>query len=288
MTQVLASGLTNGCVYALVTLGFVLIYAGSGAVNFAQGEIVVIGGILVAWLSSAYSLPFWLALGIAVVAVSIFGWALYRVAFHPLRHHPVDATFVSTIGMTVGLENLALALWGPDPQTVESGASLRAVHVAGATLSPPALVVFAVTLVVLVAFYLLMMRSRVGRGLRATAEDPEMAELVGVDTPRSIALLFMLGCGLAALAGGVFAPFVFLTVDQGNHFILMCFVAAVVGGFGSPTGAVVGALIVGVAQALVGVYLTSTYQDAVIFAAIIALLYFRPQGIFGERVAVKA
>jgi branched-chain amino acid transport system permease protein len=288
VVQVIASGLANGCVYALVTLGFVLIYNGSGAVNFSQGALVVAGGILLAWMTSSFALPYALALLLAVLGLAAFGWLYHRLAVQPLRRQPADAVFVSTIGMTVGLQNLALALWGPDPQTVPSAFAFAGVRVAGASLSPQVLVVFGVTLCVLVLFHLLMFRTRMGRGLRATAEDPEAAELVGVPTARSIGLLFMIGIGLAALAGGLFAPFVFLTVGQGNHFLLMCFVAAVVGGFGSPAGAVVGSLVVGVAEAVVGVYLTSAYQDAVIFAAIIALLAFRPQGLFGERVAVKA
>ena len=288
MVQVIASGLANGCVYALVALGFVLIYSGSGAVNFAQGQFVVVGGILVAWLTSNLAMSYGLALLLATVGMGAVGWAFYRVAFYPLREQPMDAVFVSTIGMSVGIENLSLVIWGPDPQMVTSSYGFQGVHMLGATLTPQTLVIFAVTLIILLLFYAFMNHTKTGRGLRATAEDPETAELMGVPTVRSIGLLFIIGIGLAALAGGLFAPSVFITVDQGNQFILMCFVAAVVGGFGSATGAVVGALVVGVAEALVGVYLTSSYQDVVIFAAIIVLLYFRPQGIFGEKVAVKA
>lgn len=287
VVQVIASGLANGCVYALVTLGFVLIYNGSGAVNFAQGQLVIASGMLVAWLTSTVALSYGLSLPLVVIGMGMLGWAFYRVAFYPLRNQPIDAVFVSTIGMAVGIENLSLVVWGPAPMIVQS-AMVQGVHVLGATIAPQLLIVFATTAAVLVLFYLMMGYTKIGRGLRATAEDPETAELVGVPTTRSVGYLFMLGIGLAALAGGLFAPFVFVTPSQGNQFILMAFVAAVVGGFGSPTGAVVGAILVGLAEAFVGVYVTSSYQEAIVFAAIIALLYFRPQGIFGEKVAAKA
>jgi branched-chain amino acid transport system permease protein len=280
MAQVLASGLAMGCVYALVGLSFVLIYNATHGLNFAHGEFVMLAGF-VFWSAAETGAPLWAAALMALAAMAVFGFVFQRAVFYPLRDRPFLAFVIATIGFAIFARNLALLVWGPNPLKVESFFATGAVRMLGATLTPEHLFIIGATAVVLVAQYLLFYRTDLGRRLRATAQNPEMAQLLGIRQDRMIAITFILSAVLAGVAGVLVAPIFLLDTEMGAAVILKAFIGIVIGGFGSIPGAVAGGLLVGLMEILAAVYISSVYKDAIAFGVFILFLLVFPRGLFG-------
>lgn len=280
MAQVLASGLAMGCVYALVGLSFVLIYNATHGLNFAHGEFVMLAGF-VFWSAAQTAAPLWAAALLALAAMAVFGFVFQRLVFYPLRDRPFLAFVIATIGFAIFARNLALLVWGPNPLKVESFFSTQAVRMMGATLTPEHLFIIAATAVVLVAQYVLFYRTDLGRRLRATAQNPEMAQLLGIRQDRMIAITFILSAVTAGIAGVLVAPIFLLDTELGVVVILKAFIGIVIGGFGSIPGAVLGGLLVGLLEILAAVYVSSVYKDAIAFAVFILFLLAFPRGLLG-------
>lgn len=280
MAQVLASGLAMGCVYALVGLSFVLIYNATHGLNFAHGEFVMLAGF-VFWSAAQTGAPLWGAALMALAAMAAFGFVFQRAVFYPLRDRPFLAFVIATIGFAIFARNLALLVWGPNPLKVESFFATGAVRMLGATLTPEHLFIIGATAVVLVAQYLLFYRTDLGRRLRATAQNPEMAQLLGIRQDRMIAITFILSAVLAGVAGVLVAPIFLLDTEMGAAVILKAFIGIVIGGFGSIPGAVAGGLLVGLMEILAAVYISSVYKDAIAFGVFILFLLAFPRGLFG-------
>ncbi len=280
MVQVLASGLAMGCVYALVGLSFVLIYNATHGLNFAHGEFVMLAGF-VFWSAAQTAAPLWAAALLALAAMAVFGFVFQRLVFYPLRDRPFLAFVIATIGFAIFARNLALLVWGPNPLKVESFFSTQAVRMMGATLTPEHLFIIAATAVVLVAQYVLFYRTDLGRRLRATAQNPEMAQLLGIRQDRMIAITFILSAVTAGIAGVLVAPIFLLDTELGVVVILKAFIGIVIGGFGSIPGAVLGGLLVGLLEILAAVYVSSVYKDAIAFAVFILFLLAFPRGLLG-------
>lgn len=286
MLQILVSGLAMGGIYALVALGFVLIHNASGAVNFAQGDLVMIGGFIGVWAATRLPLPAVLRAGVAGLLVVGVGYVFQFVAYRPLRNRPGVTVFISTIGIGIAMRSGALLIWGPEPSSLPPFVGGVA-HVGSLVIAPQYLITTVAAMVLLVGLNLFLNGTQVGRMMRATAQDQEVARLVGVRVHRVVNLTFTLSALLAALAGFMLAPIFFLTPSMGNLLILKAFTAVVVGGFGSIYGAALGGVLLGVVEAGTAGLISTAYKDVITFAILIVFLFVRPQGILGETVAEK-
>jgi branched-chain amino acid transport system permease protein len=287
MAQILASGLAMGCVYALVGLGFILIYNATNGLNFAQGEFVMLAAFGL-YSALAVGLPYPLAAATAIIGMGVLGLVFQRLLFVPLRNRSFLAFIIATIGFSIFARNLALLVWGPDALKVPSIFGDYLIRVSGIVLAPEHLLIICATAAILVVQYWLFFHTDLGRRLRATAQNPAVAELMAIRPHRMIAVTFVLSALLTGVAGVLVAPIFLVDIDMGLNLILKAFIAVIIGGFGSVPGAVAGGLIVGLLDILVAVFVSSTYKDAIAFGVLILFLIAFPQGIFGERISERA
>jgi branched-chain amino acid transport system permease protein len=288
MLQLLINGIAIGCIYALVSCGFVLIYNAVGAVNFAQGELVMVGAFLGATSAVFLHFPPVAALLAAVVGSAVVGFLFQRVAYYPIRNRPAITFIVVSIGMGILLRNSALVIWGPEPFAPPDFMGGRMVRLGDSVVPAHNLLIIGGTLLIYGAQFAFFSRTRLGRRLEATAEDQETARLMGIDVPTMIALTFVLSAALSAVAGYLLAPVIFVSPEMGLHVILKAFIAIVIGGFGSIVGTLVGGIFLGVMELFTAAYLSSAYKDVFSFLVLLTVLVFLPEGFFGEKAAEKA
>jgi branched-chain amino acid transport system permease protein len=286
--QLLLNGLAIGCIYALVSCGFVWVYAAVGAINFAHGELVMVGAYLGVTGAVLLGWPPVLSLVAAVAASAVLGLVFQRVAFAPVQARPPITFIVVSIGMSILLRNGALALWGPDPVAPPDLLGGRMIRAGGAVLSAQHLLIVAVTLLVFALQGVFFAHTRLGRRLQATAEDQEAARLMGVNVRVMIAFTFAMSAALAALAGTLVAPVIFVSPELGLFIILKAFIALVIGGFGSIPGTLAGGILLGVMEVLTAAYVSSVYKDVVAFLVLVVMLLVLPRGLFGERIGERA
>ena len=287
MIQELISGLAMGCVYALVSFGFVLVYNAVGAVNFAHGEMVLFGGYFGLIATSWLHFPLWVALIFSLAAMAGLGLVYNRVAYYPIRHRPAATVIIASIGMSILLRNSALALFGPDPLKLDSFLGDRVFSMGDVVVGQHHVLIIALTLILFLGLSFLFDRTSIGRKLQATAQDQEAARLMGINVNRMITLTFVLSALLASVAGFLLAPVWFLDPDVGLVVILKAFIVIVIGGFGNIRGMMAGGLFLGVVEVLVASHVTSEYRDVISFLILIAVLVALPRGFFGEKIAQK-
>ncbi len=285
--QLLAVGVSIGCVYALVALGFLIIYNGVGGLNFAQGDFVMIGAFAGITAVSILKLPPWMGLLAACVVMGLVGYVFHRGVFAPIHQRPIEVFIIATVGISVALSNAAQIIWGPAPLTMPSLAGDSTIAAFGAVVPTDYVVVILVGCATLLFSYLFFMHTFLGRQLRAIATDRQTAELVGVNVRAMSSIAFVLSGIMTGIAGCLIAPLFFATPTMGLPFGIKAFVAIVIGGFGNMIGAVIGGLIVGVLEAYIGYFVSTEYRDAIIFAILILVLLVMPRGIFGERIEDK-
>ena len=280
--QFIASGLTVGAIYALVALGFAIVFNASGAINFAQGEFVMIGGMsAVTFLAMGMSLP--LAIVLAVAASVIVALLIERVAIAPARHAGTVTLIIITIGVSLFLRGLAQLVWGKGVHRLPAFSGEEPITLFGATLLPQSLWVLggaALAVVALGAFY---GRTMMGKAMLATAFNRLAAQLVGINTRAVLFATFGLAAALGAIGGVLIAPIAFTSYDAGIMLGLKGFAAAMLGGLGSFAGAIVGGLVLGLLEGLGAGFVSSAYKDAIAFVVILAVLFFLPGGLLGSR-----
>ncbi len=272
-----------GCIYALVGLAFVLIYNASGGLNFAQGEFVMLGAFAL-FSTTALHIPYWLAVVVSVAALALLGWLFQRVLFYPLKDRSFLYFVIVTIGFSIFARNLALIIWGPNPLQVPPLTTADTISIGGVVMSPENVAIVIVTAVVLFAQHALFFHTDLGRRLRATAQNSQMAQLLGIYPRRMIGITFAMSGAIAGFAGVLLAPIFMIDTDMGGAVLLKAFIAVVIGGFGSIPGVVVGGICIGVIEILTAVYISSAYKDAICIAILILFLVAFPRGLFGEAV----
>ncbi|MBK8753897.1 MAG: branched-chain amino acid ABC transporter permease [Candidatus Competibacteraceae bacterium] len=282
--QFLVTGITVGSLYALVGLGFAIIYNASDVVNFAQDEFVMLGAMTAIALLSA-GLPLPLAAIVATLLTVLVGLLLERFAIEPTVGAPVVTTIIITIGAAIFLRGIALLLWGKDFHPMPAFSGDRPIHLGGATLLPQSLWVMGVTLLLVVLVRLFFNRTLLGKALLACSFNRAAAQLVGINVRVMLRLAYGLSAGLGALAGILIAPITFSSYEAGIMLGLKGFSAAIVGGIGNPMGAVAGGLLLGVLEALGAGFISSGYKDAIAFLFVLMVLFFEPTGLFGHKVA---
>lgn len=280
--QFLVSGLTVGAVYALVALGFTLIYNASDVINFAQGEFVMLGGMITVFTSAAgVSLP--LAALIAICVTVGVGLLLYWLAIQPARGASAVTLIIITIGASIFLRGAAQVLFDKQFHKLPSFSGDSPVNIFGAAVQPQSFWVLGGTAVIVVVLYIFLERTVLGKAVRATAANRLAARLVGINTTTVMALAFGGSAAIGAVAGILVTPITLTSYDVGTMLALKGFAAAMLGGIGSPLGAVVGGLLLGLLEAFGAGYISSTYKDAFAFIVILVVLFAVPQGLFGRR-----
>ncbi|HET9717922.1 MAG TPA: branched-chain amino acid ABC transporter permease [Pseudolabrys sp.] len=281
LLQFVFSGLTVGAIYALVALGFTLIYKASDIINFAQGEFVMLGGMITVFAAIA-GVPLPLAALLAVIATTAIGLALHRFAIAPARGASPVALIMITIGASIFLRGTAQIIFDRRFHSLPSLFGNDPIQFGGAAILPQSLVVLASATVIVILLWLFIDRTFLGKAVIATAANRLAARLIGIDTRRIVDLSFALSAAIGAIAGVVITPIALTSYDVGTLLALKGFAAAMLGGIGSAPGAVVGGLLIGMFEALAAGYLSSNYKDAVAFLIILVVLIFIPQGLFGR------
>jgi branched-chain amino acid transport system permease protein len=286
LAQFLLSGLTVGAIYALVALGFSIIYNASHVINFAQGEFVMLGGMsTVSLLAAGLPLPL-AALG-AVALAALIGLALARFAVQPARGASVVTLIIITIGASILLRGLATIVWDKRIHALPAFSGDAPIAIAGATLAPQSLWVFGVTALTVGALWGFFNRTLTGKAILAVSHNRLAAQLMGISVHRVLLASFALSAALGALAGILIAPITFTSWDSGVMLGLKGFAAAILGGMGSGPGAVLGGLALGLLESLGAGYLSSAYKDAIAFIVMLAVLMLMPGGLLGARSAER-
>jgi branched-chain amino acid transport system permease protein len=285
--QVTLSGVTMGCIYAFVALGFTLTIAAAGVVNFAYSEWVTYGGFIGVTMVSGLGLPLWPALALTVLICTAMGYVFQLVVFTPLEGKHFLTTVTATIGIAVSMQALATLIWGPYALTLPTFFGSGVVDVGGIAVFPHNMLIIATAVVLIGGMQFVLSGTDVGLRLQATAQDPIAARLMGIPIRRMRTIAYCLSAALAGLAGFLVAPLFVVTTTMGFGLMLKGLAATIVGGWGSLKGAVLGGLIIGIAEALSAAYLSSEYKDVISFLIIIAVLLWRPRGLFPERIAEK-
>ncbi|TMJ85311.1 MAG: branched-chain amino acid ABC transporter permease [Alphaproteobacteria bacterium] len=284
MTELLQftfSGLTVGAVYALVALGFTLIYNSCDVINFAQGEFVMLGGMTTVFLGLA-GVPLPLAACFAVVLTVAVGLALHRFAIEPARGSGAVVLIIITIGASIFLRGAAQVIFDKRFHTLPPFVGGDAIRIAGAAILPQSLVVLAGAVIILVLLWAFIERTLIGKAMVATAANEIAARLVGIDTRAAVGLSFAIAAAIGAVAGILITPIALTSYDVGTVLALKGFAAAMLGGIGSAVGAVIGGLVLGLLEAFAAGYVSSQYKDAVAFLVILIVLLAMPRGLFGR------
>jgi branched-chain amino acid transport system permease protein len=284
--QIVLSGLTAGAIYALVALGFAIIYNASHVINFAQGEFVMIGGMAaVAFVDAGLPLP--LAAVFAVTGAALVGLLLEKLAVEPARGAPVVTLIIITIGASIFLRGLASLVWDKKIHSLPAFSGDAPISLGGATLLPQTLWVLGTTVVTVAALWGFFNRTLTGKAILAVSHNRLAAQLMGISVRRVLLVSFGLSAALGALAGVLIAPISFTAWDIGVMLGLKGFAAAILGGLGSGPGAIAGGLALGLVEALGAGYLSSAYKDVFAFVIILAALVFLPDGLAGRRFAER-
>lgn len=283
--QFLFSGLTVGAIYAMVGIGFAIIYNASHVINFAQGEFVMIGGMATVALMAQGGLPMLAAIPLAILVAAAVGLALDKFAVEPARGASVVTVIIITIGASILIRGIVEVTLGKQFHSLPAFSGDAPILIGGAALNPQGLWVLGGLVVVTLGLRWFFGATRLGKAMLATSHNRLAAQLVGIDVNRILLVSFGLAAAIGALAGILTAPITLTQYDIGLGLGLKGFAAAILGGLGSAYGAIVGGLLLGIAEQLSAGYISSAYKDVVAFVAILAVLLVRPSGIFGTRVS---
>jgi branched-chain amino acid transport system permease protein len=282
LLQFVFSGLTVGAVYALVALGFTLIYNASDVINFAQGEFVMLGGMVTVFAFAA-GVPLPLAALLAIAVAVVTGLLLHRFAIEPARGASAVTLIIITIGASILIRGLAQIVFDRQFHSLPAFSGEEPIRVLGASILPQSLWVLGGAAAIVAVLWLVMERTLLGKAVRATAANRLAARLVGIDTTLVLAFAFGISGAIGAMAGILITPITLTSVTVGTLLALKGFAAAMLGGMGNPVGAVVGGLALGLLESLAAGFISSTYKDAVAFLVILAVLFVLPQGLLGRR-----
>lgn len=283
----LLTGISVGGQYALIAIGYTMVYGILRLINFAHGDVFMVAGLVMVYASAAF--PLYISVPIVLVATVILGFVIERVAYKPLRSAPRMSVMISAIGVSYLLQNCALYITGGLPQNYPAIPALaKSVHILGATTKMVTIVTPILTLVLVVVLSLVIRYTKIGMAMRAVSKDFETAQLMGIKINSVISMTFVIGCFLAAVASLLyFTNYQSVIPTSGSMPGLKAFVAAVFGGIGSIPGAVIGAFIIGICENIIKALGWTTFSDAFTFVLLILVLLIKPTGIFGEKATDK-
>ena len=287
--QQFVNALSLGSLYALIAIGYTMVYGILRLINFAHGDVFMIGGYLAFFAATSFMMPWWIAVIVSIGLTTVFGIGLERVAYRPLRDSPRISIMISAIGASFLIENLAIVLFDARPKAFPVPDFFGSTFVlAGVHVSTVSVVIPIVTALILAVLLWVIYRTKTGMAMRAVSTDIDAARLMAIDVNRIISFSFAVGSALAAIGGIMWAlKYPRLEPLMGIMPGLKAFVAAVLGGIGVIPGAMVGGILLGVIEALVSGFLSSTFRDAAAFIILIVILLFRPAGLFGKNIREK-
>ena len=284
----LISGLSLGSIYALIALGYTMVYGIAKMLNFAHGDIIMVGAFAVITTVSMLGFPPILAIAASIVCCVVLGVCVERIAYKPLRKSPPLAVLITAIGVSYFLQSLALLIFGYTQHSFPKVISVPAIQLGSLTIQGNMLVTLAVMVVIMIAMSLFISKSRTGKAMRAVSEDRDAAELMGISVNRTITITFAIGSALAAVAGVFYGTtYGFIGPYTGSMPGIKAFVAAVFGGIGSMPGAMLGGILLGVIENLAKRYISTELSDAIVFAVLIIVLMVKPTGLLGKQVNEK-
>ena len=284
----LISGLNLGSIYALIALGYTMVYGIAKMLNFTHGDIIMVGAYSVIVSAVTLKLPPVVAILIAVVVCAALGVTIEFLAYRPLRQSPPLAVLITAIGVSYLLQNLALLIFGPEQKSTPALFDLPSLTLGGVTVDGITLLTLGVTAAIMVGLTLFINLTRMGKAMRAVSEDRDAAELMGISVNKTITITFAIGSALAAVASVFFgATYTYIKPTTGSMPGIKAFTAAVFGGIGSIPGAMLGGILLGLIEQLSKVYISTLWSDAVVFGVLVLVLVFKPAGLLGKRVREK-
>ncbi len=280
--QYVINGLIIGGAYALIGIGLTLIFGIMNVVNFAHGEMYMLGAYFLFTFFTKLEVNFFLSMLLAILSVMGIGYLFEKGILKPLRRKSIDTVMLSMIGLSLFIQNIAMLIWTPIPESIKNPLPMETLTLGELYFLPQRILVIGVALLLVLLTHLLLRRTKMGKAMRATFQDLEAASLMGIRIDRIYSFTFVLGVGLAAAAGTLLAPIFTVHPYIGNLANLKAFAIVIIGGLGSFSGAVTAGLLLGVFESLGAGYVSSGYQDAVGFILLILILILRPKGLFGK------
>jgi len=286
--QTLISGLSLGSIYALIALGYTMVYGIAKMLNFAHGDIIMIGAYSVIVPVFSLNVPPLIAVIIAVVICAALGMLVERLAYKPLRQAPPLSVLITAIGVSYFLQNIALLIFGSEQKAFPQIISIPAVEIGEVHIDGITMATLVVTAVIMLALHLFITRTRIGKAMRAVSEDKEAAGLMGISTNKTITLTFAIGSALAAIASTFYgAAYVYIRPTTGAMPGIKAFTAAVFGGIGSIPGAMLGGIMLGIIEQMSKTYISTLWSDAIVFGVLVLVLVVKPSGLLGKKINEK-
>jgi branched-chain amino acid transport system permease protein len=281
--QYLFAGMTSGAIYAIIALGFTMLYNATELINFAQGEFVMLGALSFVSLWKGCHLPLLMAFAITVVGMALLGMVFERLAIRTVRRpHPIVLVII-TVGISIFLRGIAMLGWGKDSYAAPSFSKHPPFQIAGASLLPQSLWILGIVLIIVLGLQVFFKRTLTGKAMQACAINKRAAWLLGIPSERMVLFAFAISAAMGAVAGMIIAPITMCSYDMGTLLGLKGFCAAMLGGLGSSVGAVVGGFLLGILESLGTGYFSSSLKDAMAFLLLLLILYVRPSGILGAK-----
>ena len=288
LIQTLISGLSLGSIYALIALGYTMVYGIAKMLNFAHGDIIMVGAYAVITAVFTMGLPPFIAILISIALCALLGIVIEFLAYRPLRQAQPLAVLITAIGVSYLLQNLALLIYGSEQKAFPTIVALPTVHIGGVYIDGITLATLVVTAVIMVALSLFINKTRMGKAMRAVSEDKEAAELMGISVNRTITVTFALGSALAGVAAIFYgAAYTYIRPTTGAMPGIKAFTAAVFGGIGSIPGAMLGGILLGVIEQLSKTYISTLWADAIVFGVLVVVLVVKPTGLLGKKISEK-
>ena len=279
----LINGLNAGAIYALIALGYTMVYGIAKMLNFAHGDIIMVGSYTVFMAVSSLKFPPYLSILVGIIVCMVLGVVIEKIAYKPLRNASSLTVLITAIGVSYFLQSLSLLIFGSQQRSFQSLVSFKGIEVGDFRMSGEAIVTLSVTIVIMIALTLFIKKTKTGRAMLAVSEDKGAAELMGVNVNRTISITFAIGSGLAAVAGILYSSsYGFIGHYMGSMTGIKAFIAAVIGGIGSIPGAMLGGILLGVIESLSKAYISTDLSDAIVFGILILVLLIRPTGLLGK------
>jgi branched-chain amino acid transport system permease protein len=282
------NGLHVGSIYALIALGYTMVYGIVKLINFAHGDVIMVGSYVVLISLTEMHVPFWAAIIIAVVFCALLGMLIERFAYKPLRNSSRISPLITAIGVSLLLQNLAMKVFSANPKPFPNVIPGEPLQLGGVLIGPVTIFTILISIVLMVLLELFVSKTKMGKAMRAVSEDSGASTLMGININTTIAITFAIGSGLAAVGGALYST-AYPIVDPyiGSMLGLKAFIAAVLGGIGNVRGAMVGGFIIGISECLTKGYVSSQLSEAVVFAILILVLLVKPSGILGQNIREK-
>jgi branched-chain amino acid transport system permease protein len=279
------NGLSFGAIYAMVAVGLTIVFGILEVVNFAQGEFYMLGAYLT-YLVLLGQLPYPVGIVAAIAGMTLVGLVVERLAIRPLIGKAWQLPILATLGVSIIAQNGAILLWTPNPRTINVAAASQSLTVLGVAITYQRLIIILLAVAVFVALHFFVQKTKTGKAMRAVSQNKEACQVVGIDVGRISTIAFALGSGLSGLGGAVVAPVMAIHPVMGILLVVKCFAAVIMGGFGNVQGTIYAAFILAIVESFAVAYVSLQYKDAFAFVVMVAILLFKPHGIFGRKVGI--